>query len=250
MRPITLILMWGLIWSQEENLILRRVARGRGYQPSKTYLYGRVIDQRTGEPLPGATVRLGQQGTYTDSRGYFTLEYTQSGDTLFISMPEYQSQQIVLTRSIQIIASLKPVETELAPVQIVETADRTTESSVAVERLRSLEISDAYTGERIMKRTTDFYVPNVLRRLPGVSLLSGRWVSIRGLGERYNAFAFWPAYPAWLRYDASMPAVNEIVSTLLGRIEIRKVWTPELLGHFGGGMIDFQLPEGGEEGHP
>jgi hypothetical protein len=42
-----------------------------------------------------------------------------------------------------------------------------------------------------------------------------------------------------------MPVVNELVSTLLGRVEIRKVWTPELLGHFGGGMIDFQLPEGG-----
>ncbi|MCS7189329.1 MAG: hypothetical protein RMJ66_01095 [Bacteroidia bacterium] len=93
-----------------------------------------------------------------------------------------------------------------------------------------------------MKRSTDFYVPNVLRRLPGVSLLSGRHVSIRGLGERYNAFAFWAAYPAWLNYDASFGELDQLISTLLGRVEVRKFWTPELLGHFGGGRVDFQLP--------
>jgi hypothetical protein len=63
------------------------------------------------------------------------------------------------------------MDVELGAVEIVEEADRATEAAVAVERLRSLEFGEAYTAERIMKQTTDFYVPNVLRRLPGVSLL-------------------------------------------------------------------------------
>jgi hypothetical protein len=56
------------------------------------------------------------------------------------------------------------------------------------------------------------------------------------------------AYPGWLRYDGSMSINQELVSTLIGRVEVRKVWTPELLGHSGGGLVDFQLPEGGSEG--
>jgi hypothetical protein len=140
------------------------------------------------------------------------------------------------------------MDVELGAVEIVEEADRATEAAVAVERLRSLEFGEAYTAERIMRQTTDFYVPNLLRRLPGISLLTGRWVSVRGLAERYNAFAFGMAYPGWLRYDGSMSINQELVSTLLGRVEVRKVWTPDLLGHFGGGLVDYQLPEGGSEG--
>jgi len=233
-----------LLWAQEEARGGRRM---EGYAV-QSWISGKVIDRRTGESLAGVLVELGGEGVYTDMRGEFRVRYKRVGDTLVVSLLGYRTVKVPVVRAGEVVVSLEPFEAELETVEIVEEADRATEAAVAVERLRSLEFGEAYTAERIMKQTTDFYVPNVLRRLPGVSLLSGRWVSIRGLGERYNAFAFWAAYPTWLRYDASMPVVNELVSTLLGRVEIRKVWTPELLGHFGGGMIDFQLPEGGESG--
>jgi hypothetical protein len=233
-----------LLWAQEEA---RGGRRTEGYTV-QSWVSGKVIDRRTGESLAGVLVQLGGKGVYTDMRGEFRVPYKRAGDTLVVSLLGYRTVKVPVVRAGEVVVSLEPFEAELGTVEIVEEADRATEAAVAVERLRSLEFGEAYTAERIMKQTTDFYVPNVLRRLPGVSLLSGRWVSIRGLGERYNAFAFWAAYPTWLRYDASMPIVNELVSTLLGRVEIRKVWTPELLGHFGGGMIDFQLPEGGESG--
>ncbi|MCS6790940.1 MAG: hypothetical protein NZ580_08185, partial [Bacteroidia bacterium] len=49
----------------------------------------------------------------------------------------------------------------------------------------------------------------------------------------------------WLTYDASFGEIEQLITTLLGRVEVRKFWTPELLGHFGGGMVDFQLPTTG-----
>lgn len=140
------------------------------------------------------------------------------------------------------VFQLTPVETELEAIPIVENADKATEAGIFLEQLRSLEIGELYSQELVMKRSIDFYVPNVLRRLPGVSLLSGRYISLRGLGERYNAFAFWATSPAWLSYDASFGEIEQLITTLLGKVEVRKFWTPELLGHFGGGMVDFQLP--------
>jgi hypothetical protein len=249
-KKVGLTLLIVLAHAQEEVLILRRAARARGRTEVeyREHLRGRVVDSRTGEPLAGALVRLGARGAYTDSRGFFDLIYERSGDTLYVSFLEYRTKRIVITRLGEVVVALEPMDVELGAVEIVEEADRATEAAVAVERLRSLEFGEAYTAERIMRQTTDFYVPNVLRRLPGISLLTGRWVSVRGLAERYNAFAFGMAYPGWLRYDGSMSINQALVSTLLGRVEIRKVWTPELLGHFGGGMIDFQLPEGGESG--
>jgi hypothetical protein len=250
LKKAGLALLIVLAHAQEEALILRRAARGRAWAKAeyREHLSGRVLDSRTGEPLPGALVRLGARGAYTDSRGFFDLTYERSGDTLYVSFLEYRTKRIVITRPGEVVAALEPMDVELGAVEIVEDADRATEAAVAVERLRSLEFGEAYTAERIMRQTTDFYVPNVLRRLPGISLLTGRWVSVRGLAERYNAFAFGMAYPGWLRYDGSMSINQALVSTLLGRVEVRKVWTPELLGHFGGGLVDFQLPEGGSEG--
>lgn len=219
----------GLVWAQEESRTSRLPLVDKAY-----WIEGRIIDVKTGEGLPGALVRLQANAVYTDLQGLFNLPYTQSGDTLVVSFPEYRTKKVVITHPGSIVVGLEPFEIEVEAVEIVSEMNRETEAAVAVERLRRLEFSETYTSEQIMKRTTDFYTPNVLRRLPGVSILSGRFVSLRGLGERYNAVAFWAAYPSWLRYDASMPFVNELVSNLLGRMEIRKVWTPELLGHFGG----------------
>ncbi len=60
------------------------------------------------------------------------------------------------------VVALEPVEVELEAVDIVAEMDRATETAVAVERLRSPEFGEVYTAERIMRQTTDFYVPNVL----------------------------------------------------------------------------------------
>lgn len=236
-----MLLAWA--FGQEERLSTLKDLR-----PARLQVVGRVIDGRTGEPLMGAQVRLGSLGTYTDEKGGFMLSFTQA-DTLQVFLLGYRILRVPLRQPTDnLVLRLLPIEAELAEVSIVEEADRATESGLFIERLRALEIAELYSQELIMKRSTDFYVPNVLRRLPGVSLLSGRYVSIRGLGERYNAFAFWAAYPAWLSYDASFGELEHLITTLLGRVEVRKFWTPELLGHFGGGMVDFQLPRATETG--
>lgn len=244
MKRAAFLLILALGWAQEERVL------GESLTPSRpsAYLQGRLIDARTGEPLPAVQVRVGAAGTYTDARGTFSLPY-EKPDTLTAFLLGYRIIKVFIHKpSAELLLRMEPIESELETVQIIADAERETEAAVFLERIRSLEIGESYSQELIMRRSTDFYVPNVLRRLPGVSLLSGRFISIRGIGERYNAFAFWSAYPAWLSYDASFGEVEQLITTLLGRVEVRKFWTPELLGHFGGGMVDFQLPSAGQSG--
>ncbi|MEN2992660.1 MAG: carboxypeptidase-like regulatory domain-containing protein [Bacteroidia bacterium] len=241
-RLVAAFVLSTILLAQEERLTIVS-------PPSvRQRIAGRVIDARTGEPLMGVQVRLGSVGTYTDEKGYFTL-IVERLDTLSVFLLGYRPLRVGLSRAeTDLLLRLSAVETELQEVPIVAEAARETEAGLFLERLRALEIAELYSQELIMKRSTDFYVPNVLRRLPGVSLLSGRYISIRGMGERYNAFAFWAAYPAWLNYDATFSEIEQLITTLLGRVEVRKFWTPELLGHFGGGMVDFQLPQTTSEG--
>ncbi|MCX7652833.1 MAG: hypothetical protein N2200_08225 [Bacteroidia bacterium] len=244
MRCFFLLAVCGALLAQEERMSIPTST------PQKVVrtLRGRVVEARTGEPLPGVQIRLSGKGGFTDDRGAFAIPF-ESADTLVAFLLGYRVTKAYISGpAMEILLRLEPIETQIEEVRIVTDIQRESEAGVFLERLRSLEIGELYSQELIMKRSTDFYVPNVLRRLPGVSLLSGRFVSIRGMGERYNAFAFWAAYPAWLNYDASFGELDQLITTLLGRVEVRKFWTPELLGHFGGGMVDFQLPTASNEG--
>lgn len=244
MRGWACILALGAIGvAQEERLTAPTIEK----KTAPPIVEGRILDGQTGEPLPGVLVRLGAGGTYTDARGTFSLPF--QAETLTVFLQGYRTVKMPLTRPLsEVYVRLYPIETELEAVQIIADAARETEVGIFLQRLRSLEIGEVYSQELIMKRSTDFYVPNVLRRLPGVSLLSGRYVTLRGMGERYNAFAFWAAYPAWVSYDASFGELEQLITNLLGKVEVRKFWTPELLGHFGGGMVDFQFPSASSSG--
>ncbi|MCS7297144.1 MAG: hypothetical protein RMK19_07390 [Bacteroidia bacterium] len=245
---VFLAVMTGMAWAQD--LLLRRTARiKRPTLPAfANQVEGKVIDGKTGEPLPGVLVRTRNKGIYTSEKGSFSLPFSEP-ETLTIFLAEYRLLKVFVNRpQAGLVFRLFPLEVETEPVQIIADVEKETEAGVFVERMRSLEIAELYSQEQIAKRSTDFYAPNVLRRLPGVSLLSGRFVSIRGLSERYNAFAFGGAYPSWVSYDGSFAEADQLLSNLLGKVEVRKFWTPELLGHFGGGLIDFQLPSGGGEG--
>ncbi|MCS7297717.1 MAG: hypothetical protein RMK19_00335 [Bacteroidia bacterium] len=244
MKLFFFLLLLGLLMAQEE-----RLTGGAPPAPAQgVFVSGRVIDGRTGEPLIGVRIQIGSKGVLSDEKGAFTL-FVERPDTLSAFLFGYRPMKVVLPRSTDnLLLRLYEVETELEVVPVIAEADKETETGAFIERLRSLEIGEIYSQELILKRSGDFYIPNVLRRLPGVSLLGGRYISIRGMGERYNAYAFGAAYPSWISYDASFGEVDHLVSNLLGRIEVRKFWTPELLGHFGGGMVDFQLPSASSDG--
>ncbi|MCS6790282.1 MAG: carboxypeptidase-like regulatory domain-containing protein [Bacteroidia bacterium] len=247
------VVVFGIIYglafvhAQEERIVAPQRPKEAASVP-RIRVVGRVLDAKTGEPLIGVQMRIGAAGTYTDDRGFFAL-YTEKPDTLVAFLLGYRTIKLPINGATEnLLLRLQEIETELEEVSILEEASRESEAGLFLERLRSLEIGELYSQELVMKRSTDFYVPNVLRRLPGVSILGGRYITIRGMGERYNAFAFWAAYPAWLSYDASFGELEQLITTLLGKIEVRKFWTPELLGHFGGGMVDFQLPAATDDG--
>jgi hypothetical protein len=92
--------------AQEEG----RIRQNQALAPQPVYVFGRVIDGRSGEPLPGAVIQLGSQGAVTDAKGFFRVAYTQSGDTLYARYVEYRPKGIVLSRSGEVVVALEPLE--------------------------------------------------------------------------------------------------------------------------------------------
>ncbi|NLU94932.1 SusC/RagA family TonB-linked outer membrane protein [Chitinophaga sp. Ak27] len=63
-------------------------------------LKGKVIDHKTEEALPGASIRVknGKAGTLADATGNYELSITQLPQTLLVTFIGYQPQEIVVTK--------------------------------------------------------------------------------------------------------------------------------------------------------
>ncbi|MGO4288786.1 SusC/RagA family TonB-linked outer membrane protein [Chitinophaga sp. RAB17] len=64
-------------------------------------LKGKVIDSKTQEALPGASVRVknGKSGTQTDATGTYQLSLTTLPGTIIVTFVGYQPQEVVITKN-------------------------------------------------------------------------------------------------------------------------------------------------------
>jgi len=105
------------------------------------------------------------------------------------------------------------------------------QESTAVANFLSMEDLD---------RTGDSNAAQALMRLTGLSVASGRYVYVRGLGDRYSAA---------LLNGASLPSPDPLrrqvpldlfPSNILAGATVQKTFSPNYPGEFGGGIIDLQ----------
>ncbi len=105
------------------------------------------------------------------------------------------------------------------------------QESTAVANFLSMEDLD---------RTGDSNAAQALMRLTGLSVVSGRYVFVRGLGDRYSAA---------LLNGSSLPSPDPLrrqvpldlfPSNILAGATVQKTFSPNYPGEFGGGIIDLQ----------
>ncbi|MGC4022554.1 MAG: TonB-dependent receptor [Cyclobacteriaceae bacterium] len=111
-----------------------------------------------------------------------------------------------------------------------------TDVSVVKELREAKAVVSAISGIQISK-TQDRDAADVVRRIPGVTVIDNRFVNVRGLNDRYNS--------VWLN-DAATPSTEndkksfsfDIIPTqVIDRILVYKSPSPELPGDFAGGMV-------------
>lgn len=77
---------------------------------------GKVIDQNTGQPVPGATISSGGKNTISDASGNYKL--STNGNSISIMSVGYDRAEIKIGKSGVINASLNPSSTELDAVVV------------------------------------------------------------------------------------------------------------------------------------
>jgi hypothetical protein len=205
---------------------------------------GVITDKSTREGLIGSAVVIDGTtiGTLTDFDGHFTLPDLKPGlYNLKVTYVSYNSAKIenVKVQSGQ-VTSLK-VEMEsnlvaLGDINITAARRTNTEISMITDIKSNVSVSTGISGQQISK-TLDKDASEVVKRVPGITIVDDRFLVVRGLSQRYNT--------VWLNNSATPSAEADvkafsfdiIPSSMIENIMIFKSPAAELPADFAGGFV-------------
>ena len=212
-------------------------------------LKGVVKDKNTGEPLIGATVMVGDRGIATDINGHFSLTGLKRGKhTIIIKYVGYKNTKIdgVLAddRSTQddIVVEMVSDEQTLGEVKVTGMARKNTDvAMIEAAKLSSVIVNNISAQE--IKRTQDNNASEVIRRVPGVSLIEDKFVMVRGLSQRYNnVWINGGAVPS-SEADSRAFSFDIIPSSQIDNLVIVKSPSAEYPADFTGGFIQINTKD-------
>ncbi len=211
---------------------------------------GKVVDGESGEVLLGSTVRLlidGQVrgGAYTDLEGNYTVQPNPpAGDyQLIVSYVSYIDDTVdisVLDGEVTFTDHLLFQDLQIREdLEVVITARRDQASTVTLfnTKRNSINSIDGVSLD-LIKRTGDANVASAVQRISGVTVTDGRYVYVRGLGDRYSKTTLNGAELPSLDPNRNSVQLDLFPSNLIDNIIIYKNFTPDLPGNFSGGLID------------
>jgi hypothetical protein len=205
---------------------------------AQNLITGKVIDSKTKEPVIAASVQSGKIGTTTDLNGHFQLTVKSLNDTLIVSYISY-NKKIVLLKSKDInnlVIELQEETRTLDQVVVTAKINRETSSSLIIQQKKLNVVSDAISSETI-KKTPDRTVGDVLKRVSGLSIQSDKFVTVRGLSDRYNVVLLNNSPLPSTEPDKRAFSFDIIPSTMIDNLIIIKSPMASLPGDFSGGII-------------
>ncbi len=213
-------------------------------QTSTGTITGVVKDGATGETMPGVNVVIEGtlRGASTDSDGVFTISAVAPGRyNLTLSFISYKPITIegveVRAGSVtEVSASMADQSVELDDIVVVATKRNDSEVSV-MSNIKSSPVVVSGISAQLISRTQDKDASEVVRRLPGVSIVDDKFIVVRGLSARYNNVWLNNSPAPSLEADTRSFSFDLIPSSMIENIFILKSPTAELPADYSGGFI-------------
>lgn len=129
-----------------------------------------------------------------------------------------------------------PDAVELRGVEVQGKVGNDNEVLYLEEKRASPAIVEALSSEQIA-RTGDSDVATTLKRIPGLSVVNGRYIYVRGLGERYSSVLLNGGQIPSPDFTRRVVPLDLFPTELLDGIIVQKTYSPNLPGEFGGGAV-------------
>jgi TonB-dependent receptor len=217
---------------------------------NKGFISVKVYDASLGEDLIGATVVLSgtTNGAITDIEGNARIANLADGVySITVSYVGYQTKTIegigvANGTSAPIQVSLDSDDMTLEAVVVTAEAERSSEGALLTIQKKSPILFDAISSESFSK-LGDTDAAAAVRRVVGVTIESGKYVYVRGLGDRYSKSTLNSADIPGLDPNRNSVQMDLFPSNLIDNIIVYKTFSPELPGDFSGGLVNVKTKD-------
>jgi len=223
-------------------------------QAQNGFIRGTVFDAEMGEYLPGVTVLVEgtTNGTITDLDGKFSISVSPGTYNLRVSFISYETLNIegveVKEGEAQVLddLGLKEASFELAEVTVTAKAVRNTETALLTIKKKSANLIDGISATNFRK-IGDSDAAASMKRVPGVSVEGGKYVFVRGLGDRYTKTTLNGVEIPGLDPDRNTVQLDLFPTNIIDNIIVHKSFSAELPADFTGGVVDINTKDFPEE---
>jgi len=205
---------------------------------------GTVIDGDFNEPLPFANILVLEtgEGVTSDFDGKYTFELQAGTYSVQFSFVGYETKiitEIEVTNDEYTIIDvvINSAAQGLEEVVVTVEAKRNTEASVLEIQKKSASLIDGISAQAF-KKIGASTIASAVKSVPGVSVQGGKYVYVRGLGDRYSKSILNGIDIPGLDPDRNTIQMDLFPTNMLSNVLVIKSARADLPADFTGGVID------------
>ncbi|MGC6525329.1 MAG: TonB-dependent receptor domain-containing protein [Flavobacteriaceae bacterium] len=203
---------------------------------------GTIMDGEFNEPMAFANILIKNttKGTTSDFDGKYNIDIEPGLYTVVFSYIGYQTIEISDVNVVaddDVILDVTLNTNSLENVIITTTVRKNTESAVLDLQKKSITMLDGLSAQSI-KSSGASNIASAVKNVPGVSIQGGKYVYVRGLGDRYTKSILNGVDIPGLDPDRNTVQMDIFPTNILDNIIVVKSAAAEYPADFTGGVID------------
>jgi outer membrane receptor protein involved in Fe transport len=211
-----------------------------------------VVTERDGK-TPVSGVRVYVRGSdveaTSDDDGRFSLELPSGGWSISAIRAGYTTvnQEVEVAPEETGTIALSVEKTGLVLADLSIRAPRITGGTASVldERKEASAVTDVIGADQ-MSKSGDSDAAAALRRVTGLTVIDGKYVYVRGLGDRYSATLLNGSTLPSPEPEKRVVPLDLFPTSLIETVTIQKTFSPDRPAEFGGGVVEVKtrtIPE-------
>ncbi len=226
---------------------------GSGFA-QKGNIRGVVIEDESGEPLIGVTllVKGTSIGAISDFDGKFDISIDEgnydlqvsfvSFETVVISGIEVEAGKVAYFNNIRLKEAVQQLEAVVVTAELM----RNSEEALLTLKKKAPNLMDGISSASFQK-IGDSDASEAIKRVTGVSIEGGKYIYVRGLGDRYTKTMSNGMEIPGLDPDMNSLQIDIFPTNLLDNLVVLKTALAEYPADFTGGLVNIETKDFPEE---